>query len=422
MNVSKKEIVDRRIDVELFKILLATTFALSLIVFGFILDSPVNIFYGLIKIIKEPDILITDYFKIAGAGAAFVNSGLLTLIFIIILWRLKIHFYGVTFAALCLIAGFSLFGKNLFNVWFIILGVYLFSVIQKQKFTKYIYIALFGTAMSPMVSQIMFDQSMNIYLRIPLGAFIGIFIGILLPPLSMHLLKIHQGYNLYNVGFTGGLIGTIIVSILHSYGYTPKTRLEWSQGNNTVFLIYLLLLFSSMIIIGFIYNNKSIKNYIKIIRYSGRLVSDFVLVEGIGITLINMGIVGTIATSYILLINGDLNGPTIGGIFTIVGFGAFGKHPRNIIPIFIGVFIGSLSKIWGINDPSIQLAALFGTALAPIAGEFGWKYGVIAGFIHSSVVLHVVSLHGGLNLYNNGFSAGIVAAALVPMIEALRKD
>ncbi len=35
---------------------------------------------------------------------------------------------------------------------------------------------------------------------------------------------------------------------------------------------------------------------------------------------------------------GDLNGPTIGGIFTIVGFSATGKHLRNILPVMAGGF------------------------------------------------------------------------------------
>ena len=47
-----------------------------------------------------------------------------------------------------------------------------------------------------------------------------------------------------------------------------------------------------------------------------------------------------------LAIGGDLNGPTIGAILTIVGFAAYGKHPRNIVPIMLGVFIGSLVKTW----------------------------------------------------------------------------
>ena len=56
------------------------------------------------------------------------------------------------------------------------------------------------------------------------------------------------------------------------------------------------------------------------------------------------------------------------------------------------------------------------------AGQFGWKWGIAAGVIHASVVLNTGFLHGGLNLYNNGFSAGLVCIVLVPLIEALRRD
>ncbi|MCZ7566607.1 MAG: DUF1576 domain-containing protein [Burkholderiales bacterium] len=96
---------------------------------------------------------------------------------------------------------------------------------------------------------------------------------------------------------------------------------------------------------------------------------------GFGPTLANMGASGAIAMAYILLVGGHLNGPVIGAIFTIVGFAAFGKHPRNIVPIMAGVFLGSLAKPWSADDPSILLAALFGTTLAPIAGRFGWHWG-----------------------------------------------
>jgi hypothetical protein len=133
-----------------------------------------------------------------------------------------------------------------------------------------------------------------------------------------------------------------------------------------------------------------------------------------------MALTGAIGTIYVLLIGGDLNGPVIGAILTIVGFSACGKHPRNIIPIMLGVFLGSLAKPWAITDPSIVLAALFGTTLAPIAGRFGWRWGIVAGFVHSSAVLSVGSLHAGLNLYNNGFAAGIVAVVLVPVIIAIQ--
>jgi hypothetical protein len=85
----------------------------------------------------------------------------------------------------------------------------------------------------------------------------------------------------------------------------------------------------------------------------------------------------------------------------------------------VGVFVASMLKDWNAADPSAVLAALFGTTLAPIAGRFGWHWGLLAGFIHSSVVQTVGQLHGGLVLYNNGFAAGLVAAVLVPVILAL---
>ncbi|OPJ56801.1 DUF1576 domain-containing protein [Alkalithermobacter paradoxus] len=397
-------------------------FSLSLIIFGFLVDTPAKVFSGLYNILTQTDILITDYIGVGGIGAAFVNAGTLTLMFILLLHVLKVTFNGASIASLFLIAGFGLFGKNLFNVWFIVLGVYFYSRVQGDKFSKHIYVSLFGTALAPIVSEIMFNYSLPVGYRAPLAVLVGVSVGFVLPPLATYLLRVHQGFNLYNIGFTAGIVGTIFVSVFKSFGYTPSPRLIWSSGNNLVLSSYLFAISISMIIAGFILNGKSFKGLDSIAKRSGRLVTDFALLDGFGATLINMGINGFISTLYVIIVKGDLNGPTIGGIFTVIGFGAFGKHYKNILPIFLGVFLGSIMKTWSLTDPAILLAALFGTALAPIAGEFGWKYGVLAGFIHSSVVLNVGVLHGGLNLYNNGFAAGIVAAVLIPIIEAFRKE
>ena len=56
-----------------------------------------------------------------------------------------------------------------------------------------------------------------------------------------------------------------------------------------------------------------------------------------------------------------------------------------------------------------------GHTLAPIAGRFGIIAGIFAGFVHVSMAFNVGYLHGGINLYNNGFSGGFVAAMLVPI-------
>ena len=55
------------------------------------------------------------------------------------------------------------------------------------------------------------------------------------------------------------------------------------------------------------------------------------------------------------------------------------------------------------------------------AGQFGIIAGLIAGALHSAVVVCTSSLYGGLNLYNNGFSTGLVAIILVPTLESFIK-
>ena len=85
----------------------------------------------------------------------------------------------------------------------------------------------------------------------------------------------------------------------------------------------------------------------------------------------------------------------------------------------VGVLLGSYGMHYTPNYPSLQLAGLFGTTLAPISGHFGWPFGILAGFIHSALVLQTGGPVAGLNLYNNGFSGGLIAIVLYPTITAI---
>ena len=80
--------------------------------------------------------------------------------------------------------------------------------------------------------------------------------------------------------------------------------------------------------------------HIELLRTTGRAPSDYLRMFGPAPVLINMGVNGLIGMAFILATGGDLNGPTLGGILTIMGFSAFGKHARNITPIMLGVVIG----------------------------------------------------------------------------------
>ena len=390
------------------------------IVAGLFMQPIDGIFHGIVEIIREPDFLITDYFVIGGVGAAFINAGVLTLICIGIMYALDMNFDGHTITSTCLMFGFSLFGKNLLNIWMILLGVFLYAKYHKTTVKRYLYVGFYGTSLSPIVSQVMHIVNLPLPLRLLLCAATGIIIGFVLPPLSTHVHYSHKGYSLYNVGFAGGIIATVIVSILKSFGVTIESRLIWFTGQNQTFILLLSILFGTMIAYGILTDPMALEDYRSILRSYGLGGTDYYKSEGGAAVMINMGVNGLAAMLFVVMVGGDLNGPTIGGIFTVVGFSATGKHLRNILPVMAGVLIASEAKSWSITDPSAILALLLSTTLAPIAGEFGIIAGVIAGFLHSSVALNVGIVYGGMNLYNNGFAGGLVAMFLVPVIQSIR--
>lgn len=378
-----------------------------------------DIVQGIITIIKEPDFLITDYIAIGGIGATFVNSSILTFLCIAIVYFLGMEMDGHTITSIFLMMGFSMFGKNILNIWAILLGIFLYARYHKTSVTKYIYIGFYGTSLSPIITQIMQFGDLPTVWKLVLSIFVGLTIGFVLPPLSTHLFYTHKGYSLYNVGFASGIIATIIVSLFKSFGIKMESRLIWSTGNNRLFSLLLFTFFVLLILFGLIHSKDSLRGFLNILKTSGVGGMDYVVTNGFGAVLVNMGVNGIVATLFVLLVGGDLNGPTIGGIFSIVGFGSTGKHIRNILPVMLGVWIASFTKTWNITDPSPIIALLFSTTLAPIAGEFGVLAGIIAGFLHSSVSLHIGIIYGGMNLYNNGFAGGVIAAFMVPIIQSI---
>ena len=370
---------------------------------GLFLQPVTEIIPGLITIIKEPDFLITDYFLIGGIGTSFINAGLLTLLCIWTIYFLGMEMDGHTITSSCLMFGFSLFGKNLLNIWAILLGVYLYSHYHKKHMSSYIYIGFYGTSLSPIITQIMYISDLPYAVRLIASLAVGLIIGFVLPPLSTHVHYAHKGYSLYNVGFSSGIIATVIVSVLKSFGITTESRLIWSEGNNQLLFAILCGLFIAMIAAAFLFGGKNVgDSYWKILSCSGIGGTDYLRDNGGAATVLNMALNGLFATIFVLGVGGELNGPTIGGIFTIIGFSATGKHIRNIAPIMFGVLLASFTKHWTINAPSPILALLFSTTLAPIAGEFCVFYGLLACFLHSSVASNLGIVDGRMNLYNNG--------------------
>ncbi|MFP4154038.1 MAG: DUF1576 domain-containing protein [Alkalispirochaeta sp.] len=357
----------------------------------------------------------------AGAAAALVNAALVALLSLILIWANNITLSGPTVAAVFTILGFGLFGKTVFNAVPIFLGVFIAARFAGKRFGEYIVIALFGTALGPVVSTIAFEVGAG-WWPIPLSIAGGLVVGFFLPPAAIAMLRMHEGYSLYNIGLTSGFLGLFAASFIRDaagidlvgipgWNDLPAEILTW------VIPAISVILFGSGTILGGL---RTIADQGRINRIPGRLPSDFMDMVSPGASLVNMGILGVLFWVYTVAIGAPHNGPVIGGILTVIGFGAFGKSPRNTWPPVLGVIVATLLYSRGLTSPGPLLAIYFVTTLAPLAGEFGPVIGFIAGFIHLSMVLHTGGWHGGMNLYNNGFAGGITATLIIAVIEWFR--
>lgn len=405
------------------KLLLAVPILFMIIglVYGVIYEGLFSVFNGLSEIIMSPTILITDFLMVGGVGATLINASLIGFFNIYLINKYKLKMNGVLIAAFFTVLGFSFFGKNVYNILPVYLGGYLYTRYQKISFRDIIVVVMFGTALAPLISEISFYGFLPVTTAFFFAIMIGTFIGFVIVPLSSHMLKFHDGYNLYNIGFTSGILGTVMTSMLRSAGVSVEPVNIIYGENNWTLIVLLVVILVGLIGVGLYINNNGIKEYPRILKYKGRLITDFTHLVGYGVTFINMGLLGLVSLTYVLLIGGVVNGPVLAGIFTVVGFGAFGKHLKNILPVMCGVIVTALFFGYELNSTGIIISVLFSTTLAPIAGVYGPVIGFAAGMIHMILVTNVGVIHGGINLYNNGFSGGIVAAVVVPVVDAFKK-
>ena len=298
----------------------------------------------------------------------------------------------------------------------------MYSRRKRQPFRNYIVIALLSTSLAPAVNQIFVLIDGPTVSAVILSAFSGVMLGFVMPPIASHCVKMHEGFILTNSGFASGFIAILFVSMFRSFGVELKGREVWSSNYTNELAVAIIFVMMCMIFVGFIKKDESSRTLVELNEETGRLVTDFFVLYGKHIPLINMGIVGIVYTVFTLIWAGSLNGPFTAGIFTIVGFAGFGLNLRNVIPITVGAVLGSMLNIWPHNSNTLMVIILFGTALAPFSGYYGPVWGILAGFIHMCIALNLSSITAGINLYNNGFIAGIVVICLLPVASSLRDD
>lgn len=382
---------------------------------------PAQSLRGLWAIMTAPAQLTCDYFKLGTVGGAFLNAGLVGFGCAAVFAASGAQLSGASLMAFFLTIGFSFFGMNLLNIWPCMLGTWLYTRAAREPFAAQVNVAVFSTALSPFVSEILFRYPAfagQIVPRVLLGVAMGALAGFLMPILCRHSPNLHKGYTLYNAAAVAGFIGILFASAMYrAVGVEIPSNTDIGGSHPLAVNAFALLTSLAALGAGFVLNGRSARGFSALLRSTGHRC-DFTTSAGVPLTLMHIGVFGLFVTAYYNLTGAPMTGPTMGSIVCLLAIAPCGAHALNVLPIMLGYALASLFGSFTLGTQAIVVGLCFAGALCPVSGRFGAAAGVLAGAMHACMVTSVVTFHSGLCLYNGGFTCGITAILLVPVLEA----
>jgi len=401
-------------------------FALAFVVAGLIVGNIADLPRGLWRILNCPAPLVTDFTMVGGLNAALLNAGLCGL-FVYGLYRLSgFVASGGAFGAYFLAVGIGLFGKTVFTIIPFVIGGILYAWYKKEPFRRIILFPIQASALSPIVTVLAFDNGFS-WGGAALGYLIAMIIGFVITPVAIHTRTMHRGFDLYNVGLAAGLIGILFFAIyrevaLDLHGFSNGYHIVSLLGDHRpdFFYPFLASIFALISMSGLLMSKDGIREFWALRSHTG-LDIDFAPEFGMPAVLMNMGFVGLMTLFYMIMINAPMNGGTVGAVISVLCWTGNGANTRNMLPIFVGYGVYSMITGVALNSQYLCVAVCYATGLAPLAGRYGNIYGILVGAIHAFIAGITSSMHGGFNLYNGGFSAGLVSLVMLPVIQSFAK-
>lgn len=387
-----------------------------------LLNHDPQLWQNFTRLLTSPAVLLSDYVYLFGASAALLNASFVFMLNLALFYFLHVSMNGLFYATLFTVFGFSFLGMNPINLLPIYLGGYLYTLYNRIEFRSTVLIVVIAGTLGPIISHLMFGYGFPLFIGILVGLAVGIFLGFIIIPMGRHLLRFHDGFNLYNIGFTGGILALLFNGAMKTLSHTA-VRVRYLHEVHDLYI----LAFVFISILYWFYLSWRIKNpeglrWKNLFESSGRAISDFIEIAGVKTSYLNMALLALIMVVFILAVGAHINGLMLAAIYTNLGFGAFGKHLKNTLPIFTGAILASLLLGLPFTSTLTLSSILFSSTLAPIAGYYGWMWGITAGFAHIFVVGQVGDFYSGLNLYNNGFAGGLVAFFIINMIQIIRRN
>ena len=208
--------------------------SLCFVIAAFILPDRGSAFTGLWEIMTGTCKISTNYFKLGGYAATFLNMGLVGVFCTVLVSLPGAKPNNVTTLGVLLTTGFGSWGINPLNMIPTILGVLLFCLVKKEKPGAMSNAMLYSTGIAPLISDLLFRYpgTENIgfnWLGLGLALFIGLIIGFFLPAGLAHAPNIHKGYDLYSAAVPIGLTAFFLLVLwLHTTRYASM-RLDFHR-------------------------------------------------------------------------------------------------------------------------------------------------------------------------------------------------
>ena len=397
--------------------------AIYTLAFAIFAPDRADFFTNYSRLIQHQTFLFHDFISVGGLSATFFNVSCHFLIaYFLLCAQPKLKLNGLFISAIGMFVAHSFFGTHLLNIWPAMFGVWCYSKWVKQPFRSFSAVSLYATASSPFVSYWLFNENANTWTAL-LALLLGIGIGFVSAPLAERFLNFHQGFSLYNFGFTMGIIAMFARYTLTISQQTPVPSVQLYSTDGHWFLVTYIIGLLILLWLYALQEPAEIRQHLhKLWLSTGRAPDDFITKFGAHTTVANMAINGTLLFLFLWFFSGPFSGPTVGGLCAVIAFSAFGKHIRNCFPIICGFLFAATMMGVSWQSPNFMLSISLATTLAPIAGYYGFGYGLLAGFLQLNTLAVVFPLHQGLSLYNSGFSAGFVAGFLVPIFDTLKRE
>ncbi len=408
-----------------------------------------QIFSGLGKILTGTCKISTNYFALGGYAATYLNMGLVGLICTLLCFLPCAKPNNVTTLGVLLTVGFGSWGINPLNMIPTILGVCLYCLVKKEKLGTMCNAMMYSTGIAPLISDLLFRYPGTEYagfngLGIGLALFIGLVIGFFLPAGLGHAPNIHKGYDHYSaavpIGMTAFFLRTVLYNVMLGWkigDLGQLTALPAADVNSFLNTnIFCFILFGACIVFALLMGCKP-RDYWNLLKDPGHGIS-FTTKYGNAPFLMNVGVFGLMIVGYFNLagaIDGKevWTGMTFGIVFCMLATCNSGSHPGNVWPIMAGYLVTSFLFQWifsllggesyglTIGSQSILIGLCYANGMSPIAGKYGFGYGILAGGLHYLLVSAVPDMHGGFCLYNGGFTAALICLLFVPQLEKFCK-